>query len=246
MNGAIYVSNSNNKKISGVGKVDATYASIKATCSDSCELKKTQSCYAMSSFVGMTVKRLDRKSRNYNALKLAKSEAKEIDNSYNGGKVPNGRMLRVHVSGDSKTIKGTKLINSAVARWKKRGGGLCWSYTHSWANVKRKHWKNVSILASIENVSQVLKVREQGYAPAIVVDHFDSDKAFSLKGCETKFIPCPAQTKEHVSCDTCKLCMKADWLYSENKGIAFSAHGIKQKSLKKHLKILQNTNFEEK
>lgn len=237
MRGAIYVSDSGNTKIMGSKKVDATYASIKATCPDSCSLKD-EGCYAQTSFVGMINARMNRRARQDSPLKVACSEAQTIDNSYGGGQVPTGRAMRLHVAGDSRTITGTRVLNAAVGRWKKRGGGDCWSYTHAWKHVSRNEWTNVSILASVATTAEVPEAREQGYAPAIVVGEHPSDKAYSLPGSDVKWIPCPNQTRG-VGCTDCNLCMKADWLYQTNRGIAFSVHGVYKNRLKKHLTVIQ-------
>lgn len=238
MKGSIYVSDSQNEKISGSNKVDATYASIKATCSDTCPFRKDSTCYAKQSFVGMIVKRLDRRARQHSPLVLARAEAAAIDGSYNGGKVPTGRACRLHVSGDSRTIAGTRLINNAVGRWRKRGGGDCWTYTHSHSHVPREEWSNVSVLASIESTSQVAAVRKMGYAPAIVVPEHVSERAYMLPGSDTKWIPCVSQTR-NISCVDCRLCFNADRLFESNMGIAFAAHGVKQNEIKRRLTVIQ-------
>lgn len=238
MKGSIYVQDSKNEKISGDSKVDATYASIKNTCPDTCSLKD-EGCYAQTSYTGMIVQRMDRRARQNSPLQVARSEAKAIDRSYGGGAVPTGRDLRLHVSGDSRTIKGTRSLNAAVGRWKKRGGGIAWSYTHAWHHVPRKEWSNVSTLGSIESTKDVEAVRAQGYAPAIVVAHHPSEKAYKLDGSDTTFIPCPSQTRD-IACVDCRLCMKADWLYNTNRGIAFTIHGVKREGLKRHLSVIQN------
>lgn len=237
MRGAIYVEGSDNRKISGVGKVDATYASIKKTCPDSCSLKDA-GCYAQESFVGMVVRRMDKRARQDSPLQVARAEARAIDQAYGGKSIPMGRDLRLHVSGDSRTIKGTRVLNAAIARWRKRGGKDVWNYTHAWQHVPRQEWSNVSTLASVDRVDQIEEARKQGYAPAIVVDHHASEKAHKLPGSDTTFIPCPQQTR-NVPCVDCRLCFKADWLYSTNRGIAFAAHGVKQNEIKKHLKVIQ-------
>lgn len=237
MEGAIYVSNSSNVKLSTSAKVDTTYAAIDKTCSNRCMLKDKE-CYGQTSFVGIVNNRLNLEAKKLSALDVARAEAQAIDLSYNASSIPRERYLRIHTCGDSKTIKGTKLINSAVKRWKKRGGALAWSYTHSWRNVKRSHWNQVSILASIDNIKDVKLARKQGYAPTIIVPCHKTEKAFKLKGSSIKWIPCPAQTRDKVTCESCKLCMKADWLFSAKRGIAFAAHGIKKNSLKRRLKVL--------
>lgn len=236
---AIYVSDSGNTKLAGSKSVDTTYSSIKASCPTSCPLKNGKACYAEVGYVGFVTNRLDNAAKSLSALEVAREEAKAIDYSYNGKKVPSGRDLRIHTAGDSRTVKGTKLINNAIGRWKKRGGGTAWSYTHSWKNIKRSLWSNASVLASVSNVEEAKQAREQGYAPAIIVPEFDGNKAFKLSGSETKWIPCPAQTKDNVGCVDCRLCMRSDFLYNANVGIAFAAHGVKKNDLKKRLTVIK-------
>ena len=236
MNGAIYVSDSGNTKIMGSKKVDATYVSIKASCPKSCPLMG-KGCYAQLSFVGITTHRLDEGAAGFSPLQVARAEAKAIDESYRGG-VPTGRDLRLHVAGDSRTVTGTRIINKAVKRWKERGGGDVWSYTHAWNQVPRNEWDQVSILASVTTVEEVPAARQQGYAPAIVVPEHPSERAYQLEGYDTKWIPCPAQTRG-VGCSDCRLCFNADRLYDGNFGIAFAAHGVKKTSIKRHLAVVK-------
>jgi hypothetical protein len=237
---AKYVSNSQNSKL-GKRPVDGTYASIKVTCPNSCKLKD-DGCYAKLSFVGMVVNKLDKMADNISAMEAARQEVNAIDNSYNGKKVPLGRDMRLHIAGDSRTVKGSKLINSSVGRWKKRGGGDCWSYSHAWRNVRRSVWSHVSMLASIDKPEEATHARAQGYAPAIVVGEFASPKAFMLPGSDVKYIPCPAQTQpggKDIGCTECRLCFNADRLFEKNLGIAFAAHGVRKEQIKKRLQVIQ-------
>jgi hypothetical protein len=236
MKGSIYVSDSGNTKIMGSRKVDATYASIKHTCPSTCPLKD-EGCYAQTSFVGMVNHRNEKRAKGATVLDAARSEAKCIDESYNGKAVPAGRDLRLHVAGDSRTLAGTRIINAAVKRWKKRGGGDCWSYTHAWKHVPRKEWNNVSILASVANIQEVKAARKQGYAPTIIVPEHPSERTYQLEGSDVKWIPCPAQTR-HVGCSDCRLCFNADRLQKGNFGIAFAAHGAKKSTVKRHLTVV--------
>lgn len=237
MKGAIYVEDSGNRKILGSKKVDATYASIRTSCPTSCPLMG-DGCYAELGYTGITSHRLDAEAKGNSALDTARAEAKAIDNSYKGGEVPDHRDLRVHVAGDSRTLAGTRMINSSVGRWVKRGGGKAWSYTHAWAHVPRDVWSNVSILASVSNVAEVKAARKQGYAPAIVVPEHPSEKAYTLKGSDVKWIPCPNQTRG-VGCTDCRLCFDADRLYEGNFGIAFAAHGVMKEQMKRHLPVVR-------
>jgi hypothetical protein len=116
MNGAIYVSDSGNRKIIGSKKADATYTSIKTSCPKSCPLMG-EGCYAELGYVGITSHRLDDEAVGNSPLDTARAEAKAIDESYKGGAVPTGRDMRLHVAGDSRTLLGTRVINKAVGRW---------------------------------------------------------------------------------------------------------------------------------
>lgn len=240
MSSAKYVSNSSNTKL-GIRPVDTTYVTIKGSCPTSCQLKDGNGCYAENYYVGLVVNKLDTQALGLTTLQVAREEAKAIDQSYDSGSVPMGRDMRLHVSGDSRTIKGTKLINSSVGRWKKRGGGDCWTYTHAWMNVPRSTWSHVSVLASIDKAEDAAEARKMGYAPAIVVSEFASAKAFTLPGSDVKYIPCPAQTSpggKDIGCTECRLCFNADRLFQGNFGIAFSAHGVRKNKIKRRLTVI--------
>lgn len=239
MSAAIYVEDSKNKKISGRRRADATYVPVKQTCPKSCKLMGN-GCYAVLSYVGIVNSRLTKKADNLSAVKVAKLEAQAIDNAYGGGPIPKYRDLRIHVSGDSRTIKGTKIINAALGRWKKRGGDSVFGYTHAWKHVPRNTWSNASVLASVDSIKDVIDARNAGYAPAIVVPDFTTSRAFKLSGSDTTWIPCPAETKDkNIACADCRLCMKADWLFSTNRGIAFAAHGVQKEKIKKRLNVIK-------
>lgn len=241
MNGAIYVSDSKNSKLFGKEKVDATYASIEGSCSNTCPLKDS-GCYAQNSYVGIVVSRLDKEAEDKDPLSIARAEAKAINEAYNGQAIPLNRSLRLHVSGDCRTVLGAKTVNKAVGNWKRRGLGnnVAWSYTHSWRTVPRSEWSNVEMLASIDSIDQATQARAHGYAPALVVSEHVSDKTYTLKGSDIKWIPCPNQLSDGlIGCTDCRLCFNTKRLYDSNYGIAFSAHGIKKNNIKRRLKVIQ-------
>jgi hypothetical protein len=230
------VENSKNVKI---GNIAATYAPIEQTCPDSCKLKDSV-CYAQTSFVGIQNARLTKVARKgrYTALQLAKLEAEAIDQASSNPRVLSGSKrlgpLRLHVSGDSRTIGGTKKLAAASKRYTKRTGSVVYSYTHSWKIVPRQAWGSISILASVDDLKQAKQALKKGYAPAVVVDsHPEDGKKWQFK--DLNVIPCPSQTR-NVTCETCKLCMNDDFLKSTNSVIAFAIHGIRKNKFK--LKVL--------
>lgn len=234
MNGAIYVENSKNSKL---GKMDAIYSSIQSTCPSSCKLKD-EGCYAKHSFTGIVSRRLDKEASELTPLQVARAEVTAIDASYKGNSIPKGTILRLHVSGDSRTIKGTRLIDKAIGRWKSRGGSVAYNYTHAWRQVPRLNWKNTSVLASVDSIADVNDARTAGYAPALVVAEHISDKVYTLPGSDTKWIPCPNQTRE-VTCNTCKLCFNSQRLFDGNYGIAFAVHGAGAAKAKRQLPMVK-------
>ncbi len=237
MNGVKYVSNSSNRKIKGFKKIDATYVSVMGSCPLTCPLKD-EGCYAQMGPLGIHVGRLDKEVNGLSALQIARAEAKVIDESYGGGTVPSGRDMRLHVSGDCRTISGAKLINNAVGRWKSRGGGDVWSYTHCWDHVTKDVWENVSMLASVDSTEEVQYARQNGYAPALVVSEHPSERAYTLPGSDTKWIPCPAQTRG-VPCADCRLCLNDNYLFNNNYGITFVVHGVKKNHIKRRLQVIK-------
>jgi hypothetical protein len=237
MNGAIYVVDSKNDKIAGSSKIDATYLSVSATCPITCALRD-KGCYSQIGNTAIHVSRLNREVESLSPLDVARAEAKLIDQCYKGGPVPKDRCLRLHVSGDSRTIAGSRLINNAVGRWKQRGGKHAWSYTHCWDHVTSDIWSNVSMLASVDSVEEVSYARDNGYAPAIVVAEHLSDKVYHLPNSDIIWIPCPAQTRT-VGCVDCGLCFNTKRLYNGNYGISFAAHGVRQNVIKRRLNIIK-------
>jgi hypothetical protein len=182
----------------------------------------------------MTVRRIDSSAGKRSAALVSRSEAMAIRGLWNGGKVPAGQLLRIHVAGDCSTIEGAQYLAEASADYLDRGGLAVWTYTHAWRHVPRHSWGRVSVLASCDKPDDVAKAREQGYAPTRIVDKHPADgKAF--RDGDTTWIPCPEQTRG-ISCRDCGLCMDADALFRRNAGVQFEAHGSGRKRM---LRVLQ-------
>jgi len=225
---AIYVHDSHNAK---TGSVAVTYAPL-ATCPASCPVK--HECYAAA---GMGYKpwavRLEADAADVAPHELARAEAQAIDD----GAVARGRPLRLHVSGDCADHVAARIVSAAARRYMRRGGGQVWSYTHAWRDIPRAAWGRVSILASMEGSRDGAAALAAGYAPALIVAEYPAgDRAWQQDG--VRWIPCPAQTRDGVTCDSCRLCFDAGALAARNAGIAFVAHGTRAASLKRRLPVL--------
>lgn len=81
------------------------------------------------------------------------------------------------------------------------------------------------MLASVDRPEEIEDARVAGYASAVVVPEFRSDKAFSVSGTTARLIRCPAETTDGgVTCVECRLCLDRD-LLKLNDAIAFKVHG---------------------
>jgi len=129
-------------------------------------------------------------------------------------------------------------------RWRARGGGSPWSYTHTWRTIDRAAWgPAISVLASVERPEDIEVARAAGYAAAITVEEFPSEKAFSLPGTTALVIPCPAQTRGRT-CAKCRLCLDRD-LLGMNRAIGFELHGRDKKKAAEALVQLRRKNSSE-
>lgn len=215
-----------NSKNTKVGNIAITYLPIKQTCPKSCPLKDN-GCYAKNSFVGFTVSRLENKFKDYHGFDIIRKEAREI---INNAHLSNGKTLRLHGSGDVRTAKGANLLAKAAEKWK----GKVYTYTHSWRDISRKSWGNISVLASVESLADAKLALKNNYAPAMLVEnHPENGKAYIKDN--LKIIPCPSQTRG-ITCEQCNLCMNDSMLKNQNAVIAFAAHGVAKKRALKVIK----------
>ncbi len=199
-----------------LGAVSATYVA-QQSCPDSCAFLDS-GCFAQNGFLGGNiVKPLNRGvATTMTRIEIAQQEAEMIDS------LTGERDLRLHVVGDSATVEGTRLLAAAARRYSSRHAKATWSYTHAWSCLPRRVWGSISVLASCENAGDVADARHRGYATALVVPEHTTKRLHRIG--RQKILPCPAQTIG-TSCESCKLCMRDDYLREAGITIAFAAHG---------------------
>lgn len=222
--------------------VSSTYASIDATCLDSCPWKGN-GCYVDAGFTRFASGQMNDAARGLEALEVIRAEVASIDAAFPKG-VPQdgargGRDLRIHIGGDAPTDEAARLLAGAAERWRARGGGEVWSYTHSWRVVERASWGIISVLASVERPGDVEAAQLRGYAVAIVVQRFDGERAYALEGSPSKVIPCPAETKK-ATCAACRLCFDDAGLLERGRAIGFSIHGSQGGKVSRRLAVIND------
>jgi hypothetical protein len=227
----------------GARKCSATYASIEATCPSSCEWKRG-GCFVRSGFTGRMSDELDHGARHKTGDVVAYEESQAIDRGFGGERVPqdggrdgkSGRDLRLHIGGDVPSTRGLAWLERAAYRWRERGGGEVWTYTHRYAEIPRRAWASISVLASVESEATLAVARAAGYVPAVVVSRFpDGPKAFSMGG--FRVVPCPAEVGK-VTCIDCRLCLDDRKLAKRGLAIGFEAHGRDASQMRTRLQVL--------
>lgn len=191
---------------------------------------KDAGCYVQTGFTKFAALRLDSAARGHTAKEVVAEEGRLIDRAFKGGQIPQdgargGRDLRIHVGGDVGSRGAAELLGEACERWVQRGGARPWTYTHLYREIPRESWgRDISVLASVHDAEDIEVARSRGYAAAIVVNAFPSDKAFTLPGSSARIIPCPAETRG-TTCVNCRLCLDDKALLERNAAIAFEKHG---------------------
>ena len=222
--------------VSANGKVGAavvTHAS-QASCPDSCPFKGTPEepgpCYAEHGPQAWTTRRLNR-STETDPEAIAREEAAAIDRvRFKGTDTPNrpggnprpGTPMRIHIVGDATTDGAARILSDAAERYRARGGGPVWGYTHAWREVSRAAWGAVSILASVETGADALLAESRGYAIAHVAPAHGTPIAPGIRP-----IGCPAQVRKSVSCVSCGLCFRDVHLRDRRLAIQFQPDGRK-------------------
>lgn len=207
--------------------VSSTYVSIDKTCPDSCAFKGN-GCMAESGFTRVLGLRLDLAAIGLTGEDVARQEAQVIDLAFGGRAIPGDglggrRDLRLHVGGDVASEEAARILAAVAARWRARGGGTVWTFTHRWREIAREAWGSISVLASVETIAQAAEASARGYAPALVVPEFPNERRAWELAPGMKAVPCPAETGEQT-CVECRLCLDRP-LHQLGIAIAFAAHG---------------------
>lgn len=228
---AIAVERSEDRKLSLNAGVSATWVT-QGSCPSSCPFMGN-GCYTETGKPNLVRRRLNHAHSigKYSPEKLARFEAYAID------KLTGKRPLRLHILGDSRTRKSTRILATAAKKYKSKHNQPVWTFTHA-HNVPRTDWGIVSVLRSCENLEQVIKAHADGFASAMVRNTpHESHKAYDL-GNGFKGVPCPQQTGKSESCVTCGLCMNDSKLHQAKRVIVFAPDRGTHKRIANALQVL--------
>lgn len=203
------------------------------SCPESCPLRLDGGCYAEGNTARQHWDVLTDAAEGLDALDLARAEAAAIDRvaARAGDRGKRGKPfgpvpMRLHVAGDCSTPAAAELVAAAAMRYTARTGGPVWTYTHAWRVVPRAAWGRVAVLASCERPGELAEARARGYAAALVVEDFGGTAAARPLGkTGFKVLPCPAMTKDRVTCESCRLCFSDARLRAAGLAIGFAVHG---------------------
>jgi hypothetical protein len=219
------VPKSSNEKLSRDASCAALNLPIAKTCPSTCPFQADGSCYVLASFRG---RKYQDRLRDLSGDSPHAEAAREMHEAHRETKK---RPLRLFSWGGDATCDIEAMhLASGAANW----DAPVWGYTHGWRTTARDAWGRVSILASVESVSDAKEAISRGYKPAMVVPYHPEDgRAEIVDG--LRMVPCPAQTRDRT-CTECRLC----WDDSQkNSVITFAAHGVRAKSVKRHLEVLR-------
>lgn len=246
---AFAVERTDNGKLS-IGKKFSTTLSSHHSCPDTCRFKgdplnpdgpNGNGCFTYDHLLGNEARKLDRAGET-DFVKIALQEAAAID-------ALTGKWdCRIHEVGDCSCIEAAQIVAAAAERYMAKQGRIAFTYTHAYKapySVPRSAWGNVSVLGSCETEEDIQLVQSMGYVPSIVVSEFLHDTPYYIGG--HKFLPCPHNLnvqvtnekgeKEHITCRTCRFCLKESWLREKGLGVAFRAHGSRVKTARSVLQF---------
>lgn len=201
------------------------------TCPASCPLRRA-GCYAEGGRVGLI-------SRDLNAVAQRDGHTAESVIRLEAGLIRGlnpTKPLRLHVVGDAPTERCAAILADACAE----RTGPTWTYTHAWRDVRRLAWGGVQVWASLDSPAQMEQAEEQGYQQmALVVAEHKSASARLEKG--RLHIPCPAQTKQGVTCAKCRICWHGPerWRHRgvDSVVVEFAVHGRSHRAVKAALNL---------
>lgn len=212
----------------------ATIRSSSDSCPSTCPFNNGGGCYAASGPEAIHWRKLDKSENPLHSGWLGLSD------QFRAAKLKPGTLLRVNTAGDLPQLPNTgEILGNVVDLMRgifEASDVVPFTYTHhrqSEHNLAVVDWQNragFTVNLSCDTEERASMMHRRGF-PSVCVVPVDDTRTGWRDEHGTKFVTCPAQTREDVTCDTCRLCSKA------NRGavVAFRAHGNKRKQISARL-----------
>lgn len=203
------------------GKIPTAYVgSTKAEAWESCDgcaLRDSRHCYAWQGmnaviFSGKHVKHFAERPENY-TLGHALARA------------PRALAARIGALGDPARVAVNELA-AALVTLRLKGMAIV-SYTHFWRS-RANEWLQGSLMASCDTLEEADEALAAGWRPAAVLPSDLPGNTFATPG-GARGVVCPAQTKDAVTCETCRMCdpQHPVWASGKVEAIGFLEHSRK-------------------
>ena len=213
----------------------ATLRSSSDSCPSTCPFNNGGGCYAASGPEALWWKRLDESEKPEHV-----SGWLGLSDQFRAAKLKPGTLLRVNTAGDLPQLPITgEILGNVVDLMRgifEHHGMIPFTYTHhgqtehNLSVVDRQNRAGFTVNLSCDSEEQASKRHRQGYPSTVVVAHDEERTRWRDEhGCT--FVVCPAQTREGMTCDRCRLCAKPD----RGAVVAFRAHGAKRKKISERL-----------
>ena len=188
------------------------------SCPSTCPFNNGGGCYAASGPLALHWRAVSTGKRGGDLSYLTAAVAH--------AKLPEGSLVRLNQAGDLPHNNG--IINFEVLRQIEAifTGLRPFTYTHhkqNRQNLLSVQWANLAGLTvnlSCDSEAQASLRHREGF-PSVCVVRSDDARRSWVDADGVRFQTCPAQLKEGVTCQTCRLCTRAD----RSCVVAFRAHG---------------------
>lgn len=212
----------------------ATVRSSSNTCPADCPFNNGGGCYAASGPEAIWWKRLDESEKPEHIGWLGLSD------QFREAKLTPGTLLRVNTAGDLPHLPNTgELLGNVVDLLRaifEANEVVPFTYTHhrqtehNLSVIDRQNRAGFTVNLSCDSEERASMMHRRGF-PSVCVVPADDTRTGWRDEQNTKFVTCPAQTRDDMTCDRCRLCSKA------NRGavVVFRAHGAKRKKISARL-----------
>jgi hypothetical protein len=191
------------------GPMAATYRTAD-TCPGSCPLRDA-GCYARGRIFGIPARHGTEATASYPEVRALASNLRL------------GGMVRANVSGDVLAEDGRPdypYLSALSHVATERPDVAVFGYSHAWRSISPGIAPGVTLNASCESAEEIATATAHGW-PTVTTAVDASDPIIGSTIAGRRVIICPAQTRDSVTCSTCRLCARP----ARRSTVAFLVHG---------------------